>query len=241
MLLVLLLYILLNSTGLISGNYCSLKVNGLFFICPIGFLQRAAINCSFTTSLIVGILISVVLIMLFGRLFCGWICPIGILMRLLGRTKKVKENIILLMSFTSLSVLLIISWLLRYPVFCLVCPVGIISRLIIWSVSGTINISSVVIGIFMFIIVMVFNVTIIGWCAGVCPLGALQIILSYFKVLRIRVKENCIKCKLCSRVCPLGLRIYEGKNVANMACMTCLKCVFSCPVKALKLRLSFSH
>ena len=49
----------------------------------------------------------------------------------------------------------------------------------------------------------------------------------------IQKGENCSKCSLCAESCSFGA-IKSG--ITNRKCITCLKCVGSCPNKALKIK-----
>lgn len=53
----------------------------------------------------------------------------------------------------------------------------------------------------------------------------------------IFIKDNCIGCGICEKVCPSGsIRIKNGKAVhAPGNCQTCLACAHACPQKAIGL------
>lgn len=89
---------------------------------------------------------------------------------------------------------------------------------------------------------MVFSVLIKNfWCRYLCPYGALLGIAGLLSPFRItRVKETCIDCELCSKVCPSNIKVHavgqvNAKNPVGQVwsdeCTSCLLCVDECPVK----------
>ncbi|HWJ06013.1 MAG TPA: 4Fe-4S binding protein [Steroidobacteraceae bacterium] len=79
------------------------------------------------------------------------------------------------------------------------------------------------------------------WCRYLCPYGALLGIAGLLSPLRVtRVKETCIDCELCTRVCPSNIAVHRigarraGAKVGQVwsdECTTCMRCVDECPVK----------
>jgi polyferredoxin len=68
------------------------------------------------------------------------------------------------------------------------------------------------------------------WCRYLCPLGAFYGLLSKASLVRRRVNQNCIGCKLCEDACPTGT-ISRDKDCSSDPgeCIMCLKCMDSCP------------
>jgi ferredoxin-type protein NapH len=225
-------YAILNLSGAAWGGYCLLSLGNIPLICPLGFLQRPSLVEAATHAIFIGLAITLALIALHGRIFCGWICPMGIGLRLLKHNKGNDRSIILAFSI-SLASTLIASWILGFPIFCLICPIGIVSRIIASALTGILDLWSIMWGTMVFAaITLVLRVR--NWCGGICPLGALQALLSPLKILRIKVSGRCAKCGICTRSCPLGLEIREDERMEHMSCTACMKCVIECPFKALK-------
>ena len=72
------------------------------------------------------------------------------------------------------------------------------------------------------------------WCRSLCPLGALLALVSKLAFVKRRVKQNCISCGRCERICPTGT-IDAGKAYESDAaeCIMCLDCARACPVDAI--------
>lgn len=92
------------------------------------------------------------------------------------------------------------------------------------------------------IILMLASVVIKNfWCRFLCPYGALLGIAGLLSPFRItRVKESCIDCELCTKVCPSNIKVHLiGQNtprspigqVWSDECTSCLRCVEECPIK----------
>lgn len=47
-----------------------------------------------------------------------------------------------------------------------------------------------------------------------------------------KTKENCTDCKVCARVCPMGIISEDDPNVVKNGCIGCNACIKSCPVSA---------
>ena len=72
------------------------------------------------------------------------------------------------------------------------------------------------------------------WCRNLCPLGALLGLVAQKHLLRRSVSEDCISCRKCERVCPMGCITDEGKGTQNGECILCLKCQEACPTDAIR-------
>ncbi|MEM0329000.1 MAG: 4Fe-4S binding protein [Nitrososphaerota archaeon] len=228
-------YIALNLSGIARGAYCSLSAGGVTFLCPLGFLQRPELAGASSCAIIIGVAAILMAILLLGRFFCGWICPMSIVLRLLGSKGAGGNGRLYIPAFSvSLALILLASWIMGFPVFCIICPIGIVSRLIISALSGILDIWGILWGAAIF----TATITLIkarAWCNGLCPLGALQTLLSPLKLTRIKASHGCKKCDACVEACPLKLEIHEDRRADQMSCTTCLECVKACPFNALKL------
>ncbi len=83
------------------------------------------------------------------------------------------------------------------------------------------------------IILMLASVVIKNfWCRFLCPYGALLGIAGLLSPFRItRVKETCIDCELCTKVCPSNIKVHQVGQVWSDECTSCMRCIEECPVK----------
>ncbi|MFA5835092.1 MAG: 4Fe-4S binding protein [Bacteroidota bacterium] len=191
------------------------------------------------TIILVGF-IAVSLIM--KKAFCSWMCPVGTLSEslwMLGQ-QLFKQNII------------VWRWL-DYPLrslkylllFFFVYAIGAMSvqELEIFINSPYNKVADIKMYLFFaeisqfalwtIIGLMLFSVVIKNfWCRYLCPYGALLGITGLLAPFRItRVKENCIDCELCTKVCPSNIKVHQVSQVWSDECTSCLRCVEECPVK----------
>ncbi|WP_207910899.1 4Fe-4S binding protein [Caldanaerobacter subterraneus] len=218
----------------------------LHALCPFGgvvtiyqylttgtFIQK--IHESSFVLMIIGFIIAI----LFGPLFCGWICPFGTFQEFIGKLgKKIFKK-----RFNNFVPYKYDKYLryLRYFVFAWVLYATIVAgKLIFQDVdpyyalfnfwNGEIAVGSIVI-LFITIILSLFIER--PWCKYLCPYGA---VLGIFNLIRIfpikRNNKTCINCKMCDRNCPMNIKVSEKTIIRDHQCISCLKCTseYSCPI-----------
>ena len=184
--------------------------------------------------------IFIVLALLFGRLFCGWICPFGTILQFIEEISPIRNKLhfpdelkdpdlkyLVLLGF------LILSFISSQEAFCEFCPAGTIFK----GTTGHILYFSVTV-----FLIVVFSVAIHGrkvWCSYLCPLGAFFGLFSRIHIFGIRSTGECIKCFTCNKNCPMDILIaekyiQEGKPIRDGDCIKCMRCIESCPKKILK-------
>lgn len=128
-----------------------------------------------------------------------------------------------------------------FPVFCLICPVGLTFATII-GLWNLVQFNEPSWALVIFPIILIAEVTVLRkWCSRICPISALVSLLSNFNVtLRPRVKADvCLRsrgvdCHACVDVCPEQLDPHS-KRIPE--CSKCGKCVDACPAKAISIKL----
>jgi len=71
-------------------------------------------------------------------------------------------------------------------------------------------------------------------------LGRAEPFASRFFGLELHAQKSCTKCGLCVRECPENnIRMtQEGQIRFGFKCMMCMRCIYNCPVKAIRPRIS---
>jgi MauM/NapG family ferredoxin protein len=213
----------------------------------------AAIGVVFAAGTLPGALIwALVLVgltLLLGRVFCGWICPLGTLQQLsswLLSPRSRRENLVVnryrrwyALKTYLLAVLLALALAgsLQIGLF---DPLALAARGLasgLWPVlpGGRPVPGGWLAAALLLAIVVASRFIPRLFCRAFCPLGALLGIFARFAVFRIqRHGDACTSCRLCAFACqgadePLGEhRVHE--------CHVCLNCIPGCPERAIGYR-----
>lgn len=234
-----------------------LRVDPVILACPLGTLEVTLAGHGLIWNLIPGFIILCLLMMLLGRMWCGWVCPAHLAGHALGNAcsfiaptaaKAIKkgrrntaERIAGRLHLGRIHVLgfviglLIGAWLFRYPLWSIICPLGVVSRSLI-ECSVHLHLRWDL--IFLILPVLVMFLFRFGWkCA--CPVGLLYGMLStanrtVLPSLSPTPEKSCKECGACRTACPVGLSPFE--QISSFDCMKCLRCIEHCPHKALCVR-----
>ena len=184
---------------------------------------------------------------LFGKLFCGFICPMGFAQDVLhaARQKTGIQGISMTERFYEhlavikwTAVILFLGMGFAGLDFCNICPAVTLSP----AFSGfktTVYISG-----FVMLFVLVGSFFKSRFFCNICPLGLIMGL--FHKLSLVRLKKDCTactECGACYNACPMGIKsIYteRGKvNVTDINCLMCGECIRNCPEdNALKITLA---
>jgi NapH/MauN family ferredoxin-type protein len=211
------------------------------FIATGGFVPRILIS---SLILAFGILITT---LIFRKGFCGYICPFGTVQEFLFKITKKKIEIeynidkkLKYIKYLILVIILIGTYItgeLIYRGFDPFVTFFHFGKGIFWDYSQD-EFSEHIIPFVILIIILVFSVFINRfWCRYLCPLGAIMNLFSKFSLTKIEVnKKKCIKCGICSKVCPMKIKVAKRKKLMNLDCINCNVCISKCPKSALSTK-----
>jgi len=221
------------------GSICSLNIATFNIACPFGALQNFfSAKAILLTTLISGLLL-MLFSFVFGRAFCGWVCPFGFVLDLVD--KVIPHGLFRMPRFLR-------SRLNKYGVgigglaaagavgtqaFCTVCPIGTVCR--------SYGMNSVMAGAETAIVPAIAALNLgekRSWCRYFCPVGATLALAAKVGLVRIEIgAPSCKKfsCMRCADICPMGIiskeQLVQGISPSiNMSeCIMCLRCVSACP------------
>lgn len=215
-----------------KGTIWSMRFAGFDLTDPLAAAETVAATKHVHWPLILSIIVPVLFTVLFGRVFCSWICPGYILFELSGKLRKLlrfaeitpgEVRFAHTNKYIFLVVGLAVAAVMSAPLFALIYPPAVISRVLHAWIFGTALTGMVV----LLLVIVAFEVLVAPrwWCRTMCPGGALYALLGSLRPVRVKLKrESCSGCKACIPVCEAGINpITESESIECDNCGACLR------------------
>ena len=74
------------------GNLSGFGWDAFSVLCPLGYLESLVAGKTFVPRAFISFVVILVLIVVFGRVFCAWICPMPTLQRLIPGVRRRKRK-----------------------------------------------------------------------------------------------------------------------------------------------------
>jgi ferredoxin-type protein NapH len=279
-----------------TGTLSSMGIGYIASICPLGAVESFLASKLFIPRTWIVLILVVIAVILLGKVFCAWLCPVPPIKRFFTKKKAVpkveaaeieaaeaktaamaalsdEEKASLSATACSscdddaagngkkkakgcascaekrakldsrhvvLGGALLSTAFFGFPVFCLVCPVGLTfaTLIAVWRLVGF-NEPSWMLVIFPAILIIEILV-LRKWCLKWCPLGAVMSLLSIpNRFFKPKVDESkCLRnkgveCVTCVTVCEEGLDPHYSDGMHE--CSKCGLCKDHCPAKAITI------
>lgn len=230
----------------VTGTFYSINFGGLGVADPSAIVQAVFASGTFAAPIVSAALLPVLLALVFGRVWCGWMCPYHVLADVASRVRSlflskalrrprpeevdfcrpVKANA---SRFGLLLVGCAVAGALGIPVLNYINAPGIIStEAMILVKERHLSVE------FAFIaVLLLLEVSFLPrfWCRLFCPTGAVVSLLRTQYTLRVRSrtvnpKGPCCAENHCSPACPMGLEPF--REAENLLCTNCGRCIDEC-------------
>lgn len=234
----------------ISGGPFSAKLGPVTFAEPLSISVNALQNIfaisSWNMTMVAGLTIALGLALIFGRVFCGYVCPMSVItstnqrlqQKFFGRFVRFSGSFDRRfgskMRFFYLIILLVITatnpMIIQY-----ILPPALFQN----AISDFILYGSWTLWLTLIVILFAYELLKPGhFCRELCPTGTFLSMVSKRKMVHLSHAKgvDCTKdCKNCLDVCWLGLNPKVTSKIKNSACDLCTRCVEKCPPHRIKL------
>ncbi len=210
-------------------------------------------------DLVIPLLIFGVLILVLGRFWCAWLCPLGLSQDLLTRLRRwigwkrvelpPKWSVVLhQMKYLALFLIIFYTLALGFPGLglsnfrtSLAIPyeqldpnraMYVYPQIALGLLPPDTIVPILSLLTFGFFLLMCFPIRRF-WC-HICPAGAMMAPFNKYAMIHLKKDHSkCTHCGICARVCPVEIRKVwwerEEENVTVSECVHCYRCVESCP------------
>jgi polyferredoxin/Pyruvate/2-oxoacid:ferredoxin oxidoreductase delta subunit len=232
---------------LVAGfHYWPLPSDFFFRLDPLA----AIISMFASGALITGLTLSVVILVLtvlFGRFFCGWMCPLGALIDFFEwitqgyKRKERDQNRLRTLALIKFGVLILIvaasAFSFQFVYF--FDPIVIMTRFmgvtLIPIQKALLQLPPFVVQHeiqFLFFALCILLLSLLArrfWCRTICPLGALLGLIARISPSGFTQKD-CIACPTCQKKCRTGAIVDPKAQITRpQECIRCFDCLDVCP------------
>lgn len=195
------------------------------------------------------------LTLVFGRIYCSVICPMGVFQDLVIRVHKllspkgrkpkrhfvkepriVRYGVLALVIVTALTFSqLLLTVLAPYSAY------GRMVRSIVGLSRGESLAPALLITAAATLVVICVCAWIWGrgWCNTVCPVGSVLGLVSRFSLFKVSIDQSqCVSCRKCEKGCKSSCIDIDTHTIDHSRCADCFDCMGSCPKGGIKFRFS---
>ena len=209
------------------------SVLGIFYKIKIFNIQlipaQKQVLIDFSAAAVITLFILIISALIFGRIYCSIICPLGIFQELIsffrGKNKESSRLNLPVKYFIAAAAVGVLaggsSIIIRY-----IEPYTFFASAVTLSITGITALAAIT-------LLTLFKNRY--FCTNICPVGCILGLISKFSLLKIYIDKNeCVSCSMCGKNCPSGCINTDKQSVDNELCVKCLKCTAICRKQAIK-------
>jgi NosR/NirI family nitrous oxide reductase transcriptional regulator len=211
--------------------------------CPVGSVfNYLTPNPPSLLIFIILIMIPLLTTLIWGRFFCGWVCPLGAVQELIhAKSRKPGTKffqIDRLLKYLKFVVLISVIYLTLQTGRNLFCQFEPFKML--FSFHGDL-VTGVILGVILLTAIIIKR----PFCRYLCPFGAILALVARFTVFKIKPSPaSCSGCGVCAKDrCPMDAIAIDAVNkipvIDHTECIQCGNCVESCRRQALSAGFKF--
>jgi len=238
----------LANIWVIKGNLSSSLIFDVIPLTdPYIIIQSLFAGQSLTNTAIIGaLIISLFYILVGGRVYCSWVCPINIATDSASWLRKrfnIKSNSLFPRNtrYWLLAITFLIAFITGTLAWELINPVTLVQRGIIYGLWTS---AFILLAVFLFDLLISRD----AWCGHICPVGAFYSLFGRLGLIRVSAfqRDNCDDCMDCFVVCPeehvikpalRGANNNLGPLILEINCTNCGRCIDVCDKEVFK----FTH
>ena len=195
------------------------------------------------------------LTLVFGRIYCSVICPMGVFQDLVIRVHKllspkgrkpkrhfVKEPRIV--RYGVLALVIVTALTFSQLLLTVLAPYSAYGRMV-RSIVGLSHGESLAPALLITAAATLVVICVCawiwgrGWCNTVCPVGSVLGLVSRFSLFKVSIDQSqCVSCRKCEKGCKSSCIDIDTHTIDHSRCVDCFDCMDSCPKGGIKFRFS---
>lgn len=243
--------------GISTTLFCMIFFNTeIHEICPFATVCTGPISIQRNTVIFgIGISLGVIIIVVgyfIGRVFCGYLCPIGWIQKIsdfIADKLKIKKIVVTndiskylyVLKYVITFRIIVASLVAGSMIFIEICPIYLFSSAPYLGVT--------IIALLTTILIFLISLKLkFFFCRFLCPYSVFIEIgefimktVGFKKIIGVKREESaCVGCTICDQRCPMENEISKLETGEHINCIVCMKCIKACPVnKKSKKTLSY--
>ena len=213
---------------------------------PLGWMAKLQLLPAILAGNAVVLVILALLTILFGRIYCSVICPLGVLQDGIShvgaklRSRKAPFRFrkeLFWLRYAVLAASLAALLIGVQTAVALIAPYSAYGRMVrsvvnpSWPLALIAGLSLVLVG------TLAFFFGRQGWCNSVCPVGTTLGIFSRFAIFVPAIdKDKCKNCHACEHKCKASCINLTDHSIDYSRCVSCYDCLGECKFDAIQMR-----